>query len=621
MIRLPSVFSDGAVLSKEAKVWGWAEPRQFVMASFLEKNYETITDDAGRFEFTFMSENFGGPFDLVIEDTTISVYIGRVWFCGGQSNMEGPISRTRMSLGEYVIDDPRIRIFQAEKGHKFDGPAQDVGGKWNTATGDFLDNMYAVPYFFARNLLASLPEDDVPIGLVCTPSGGTSLEGWLPEEIVKNHPEIHEKLPPLKAPGFIERVTEEAEGNVQAWYKDLHERDRGISENWRSPDFDDSDWEQCVLLDTTYLPKYGSVWYRKKFKLPKIAGEALLNLGRFENSVTVYINGKEVVNIGYSYPPCRCKISEGVLVEGENTIAIRVVGGGDTIKVIPGKEYALLFDGQRVNFLDGKWRRNVGAEKEKCPPGAWFYSHPCGVYNFMLAPLLGYSVDGFLWYQGESNTGHPHNYKMLFTEFVTHIRKFFGKQMPVLFTQVANCVDPYSYGMVGGFGAPGGYWAILREQQRQCLQIPNTAMAVTIDCGEWNDLHPTDKKTVGDRLALHARRMVYDEDIVSCGPAVDRVEFDPRDEKLTVHFLNKEGLWAKGGHPLLYVMDKDQSVHSVYATLRNETLEAICGGLIPVVVRFAWADCPSVPVYNAYGLPASPFEEVIGGAKKQSRYI
>jgi sialate O-acetylesterase len=359
----------------------------------------------------------------------------------------------------------------------------------------------------------------------------------------------------------------------------------------------------------------------RAIKLPKVNGDAILNLGRFENSVTVYINGTEVVNIGYSYPPCRCKVPSDVLKEGENLIAVRVVGGGDAIKVIPGKEYAILFNGSRLNFLDSKWKRCVGIEKEKCPPGAWFYSHPCGVYNFMLAALLGYSVDGFLWYQGESNTGHPHNYKALFTEFVNHIRKFFGEKMPVIFTQVANFVDPYSYGTVGGFGAPGGYWAILREQQRQCLAIPNTAMAVTIDCGEWNDLHPTDKKTVGDRLALHARRMVYGEDVVSDGPAVDRIEYIRKEEKLIVHFKNKEGLWAKGGHPMMYVMDKDGSVHSVYATLRNETMEAVVGGLIPVVIRFSWADCPAVPVYNAYGLPASPFEEVIGGSSKQSRLI
>lgn len=613
MITLPSVFGDGMVLAKSAKIWGKSEPNHLISANFLGKNYETATDNSGRFEFSFAAEEFGGPHTLTIEDKKISdVYIGRVWFCGGQSNMEGPLSRTRLSLGEFVVNDARIRIFQAEKGLNFQYPQEDVNGSWNSAEGDFLDDMYAVPYFFARNLIESgCIEDGVKIGLVCAPAGGTPIEGWLPEKSVRGYSDIYERLIAVKEPGYVERATEESEKKVNAWHTELSQKDAGIHENWHAKDYDDSHWQTRALLDPTGSPSHGAIWLRRKFFLPKIDGCATLNFGRIESNVVVYINGAEIFNVPYKYPPCVCEIPAGVLIEGENTIALRIVGDESRPLIVPGKDYEIFFDGGRVNFIPGKWKWRVGAEMKKCPVGVWFYSNPCGVHNYMLAPLLGLSVEGLIWYQGESNSGYPHSYKALFTEFIKYFRQNFGENMPVIFTQLANYIDPGSYHLVGGFGAPGGYWAILREQQRQCLQIPNTAMAVAIDCGEYNDLHPADKKSVGDRLALHARRMVYGEDIVSDGPIVEKIVYDEKEQKIAVHFKHGEGLWAKDGHPLLSILYKDGNVHHIFAAIRDDKMVAPVGTLTPRAVRFGWADCPTVPVYNAYGLPASPFEEII----------
>lgn len=527
--------------------------------------------------------------------------------------MEGPLSRTRLALGEHIKDDPRIRIFQAEKGFHFELPKKDVNGKWNTATGDFLDDMFAVPYFFARNLLSEEAElGDVPIGLVCVAAGGTPIEGFLPEKAIRENTEIHGKLLQVKPLGYAENATEEREQIIQEWHAALNENDKGMAENWHAADYNDSDWETRALLDPTGYPQHGSVWLRRKFKLENTNGEFLLDFGRIENSVTVYINGTKVTDVAYMYPPCRAVIPNNLLNAGENTISVRIIGDANNPRVIPGKEYALLYNGGRVDFLTGKWKYRMGAETEACLSSMLFYSRPCGVYNFMLAPLLGYSVEGLIWYQGESNAASPHSYKSLFTQFVNIIRENFGN-IPIIFTQLANFIDPHSYHLVGGFGAPGGYWAILREQQRQCLNLPNTAMAVAIDCGEYNDLHPWDKKSVGDRLALHARRLVYGEDIVSDGPIVERVDYIEAETKVVVHFRHGEGLWAKGGHPTLQILYKDGNVHSVVAAVRNNTLEAPIGTLAPRAVRFGWADCPVVPIYNAYGLPASPFEEVISG--------
>ena len=610
VMKLPEIFSDGMVIAKNANIWGYASPNQKINANFLNKNYETVCDATGRFNFFVSSENFGGPHTLTIENFTIkNVFVGRVWLCGGQSNMETPLSRTRLLLGDFISDDARIKIFVAEKGLNFESPQKNVCGEWKTATGEFLNEMHAVPYFFARELLENY--DDAPIGLVCVPAGGTTLESWLPEKIVREHPEIHEKLVSIKKIGFVDDVTARIEKNIQSWRAALEQNDAGLEKNFHAADFDDSDWDERALIDAKGSPQHGSMWLRSKFFLKKINGDEILNFGRAENSVKVFVNGTEILHVTYSYPPCVCKIPAGVLREGENTIALRIIGDSSRPLVVPGKKYEIKFSDERVDFTKNIWKWKIGAEMEKCPSGAFFFDRPCGAYNFMLAPLLGYSCDGMIWYQGESNTGQPHNYKNLFIEFVNHIREHFGENFPVIFTQLANYIDPHSYNTVGGFGAPGAYVAILREQQRQCLKIPHTAMAVTIDCGEHNDLHPVDKKTVAERLSLHARRLVYGEKIISDGPTVERIEYLNDVQKVIVHFKNAEGLWAKNGHPTLMILYKDGNVFSVFAAIKNERLEAPIGLLTPRAVRFGWADCPSVPIYNALGLPTSPFEEII----------
>jgi len=215
----------------------------------------------------------------------------------------------------------------------------------------------------------------------------------------------------------------------------------------------------------------------------------------------------------------------------------------------------------------------------------------------MLAPVLGYDVDGVIWYQGESNTPKPQGYKALFGDFAAHLRAYYKKDLPVIFTQLASFVDPA--------GTTGENWAQLRDEQRQCLDIPNTAMVVTIDCGEWNDIHPQDKKTVGQRLALCAKRLAYGEDVACFGPSAKEAVIINGELKIT--FDHGTGLWAKNGRPVVEVVDSNEKAHHFYAKIVENTL-VVQAGEIPVCrVLFAWTDYPAVVLYNAHGLPASPF--------------
>jgi len=597
------------VINKNAKVWGWGEPHEEIRILFKGYEENVRADENGRFETTLKTDEYGGPYNLIIGDVTITdVYVGHVWLCGGQSNIEAPILHSRMQLNEYIKEDLNIHAFQVEKGMKFDSPADDVTGDWKTATTENLDYMYAVPYFFARELQQSefFLNKNIPIGLLSVPAGGTSIEGWLPEELVEPFPYYYNKLLEVKEPGFVDNILKENEKRTQDWKNELASKDIGLAEKWYDNDYDDSEWEARLLLDSSNLSAHGSFWLRKTFSLSEDISNPVLLFTGAVNVVKVYINGHEVITMGYNQSHCDSFIPDGLLKKGENTITVRMEGNSSNHRFTPGKKYMIQFDGGQVD-LSSRWKWRSGGIMPYCEPVPWYYDRPTGVYNHLMAPVLGYTVDGLIWYQGESNTGKPDDYKELFTVFTNHMREHFGENIPIIFTQLTNYVDP-----TGSFqdNIPGGNWAELREQQRKCLEIPNSAMAVTIDCGEWNDLHPYDKKTVGDRLALHARKMVYGEDIVSDGPMVTKVMC--KDNVLTIFFNHAVGLWAKDSHPLFDICFEENNIcytRRLYGKIHGETIIiTLPENSAPKKVSFGWLDCPAITLYNAHMLPASPFE-------------
>ena len=593
MIKLPAFFSNGMMIGRTARIWGWTNPNDQLEIRFIGKVYTAASNSEGLFEAVVSAEHFGGPFLLNIGGIEIiNVYVGRVWLCGGQSNMDMPISRVRSLLNADIQSDSRIHAFQIEKSYNFDGPAQDVKGAWFTADDSHLNELHATPYFFARTLLES---DNTPIGLINIAAGGTSAEAWLPEECVNEFLSHAERFKQCKEPGLVPHTEHHDTVQTTIWHSELDQNDPGLLERWYDPEYNDAEWEAHALTDMDGMPEHGSVWFRKTLDLPELTGPITLRLGRAVDSVIVYVNGRQVCEVTYQYPPCACVLPANLLHHGCNVIAVRITGESNSPSFIPDKPYELSC-GEWSLELNGKWLRHVGLAMPLMHPAFWFYDCPCAVYNTLLAPLLGYSVDGVIWYQGEANTHEPNDYKELFTSFIGFLRRKFRADLPVIYTQLANFIDPSN--------VPEENWAILREQQRQCLSIPNTAMAVTIDCGEWNDLHPQDKKTVGKRLALCAKRLVYGENIVSDGPIADSAFIS--DGILTIRFKNAMGLWANGSI-MLEAEDASGIMRALPAKILGDTIIAAVGGLHLRRVRFAWAGCPTTSLYNTNNLPASPF--------------
>ncbi|MGC8784903.1 MAG: sialate O-acetylesterase [Armatimonadota bacterium] len=228
---------------------------------------------------------------------------------------------------------------------------------------------------------------------------------------------------------------------------------------------------------------------------------------------------------------------------------------------------------------------------------------PSGLFNAMIAPIVPYALQGVIWYQGESNAGRAYEYRTLFPAMIQDWREAWAQgDFPFLFVQLANfmAVKP----------EPGeSAWAELREAQTMALALPKTGMAVAIDIGDANDIHPRNKQDVGKRLALNALAIAYGKKVVYSGPLYERMKREGNAIRLYFKHVNG-GLTTPNGEPLRGFAIAGADRRFVWAEARIEGNTVVVSSPQvpePVAVRYAWADNPVCNLYNRAGLPASPF--------------
>jgi sialate O-acetylesterase len=382
---------------------------------------------------------------------------------------------------------------------------------------------------------------------------------------------------------------------------------------WYSPDYIPVGWHPFWLpgywADQGVKGLNGVVWFRKEIEVPaSMAGKpAKLFVGRIIDADETYLNGVKVGNITYQYPPRRYEVPPGLLKEGKNLLVLRVTNTSGKGGFVPDKRYELT-DGITHIDIRGDWQYKVGQvfppRRETAPPFS-AQNEPTGLYNTMVAPTIRYGIKGFLWYQGEANTGSPREYRKLLPALIADWRaKWKEGDIPFLFVQLPNFMEVQ-------YSPAESQWAELREAQLDALSVPNTGMAVTIDAGEWNDIHPLDKKDVGDRLALAAEKIAYgDSSVVASGPIFQSATIDGN--KIILSFTGiGSGLMVKGGGELRQLAIAGANKKFVWADARIEGDHVIVSSPdvpAPLYVRYAWADNPEgANLYNKEGLPASPF--------------
>ncbi len=259
--------------------------------------------------------------------------------------------------------------------------------------------------------------------------------------------------------------------------------------------------------------------------------------------------------------------------------------------------------------LDRAWRAADEESRRTGQPNSLPWPHPPvgpgtayapgGLFNGMIHPLAPYALRGILWYQGESNVGHARDYADLFPAMIRDWRALWARPaLPFVFVQLPNYAD----------GNPGGTgWAELREAQRAALALPNTAMVVTIDLGEANNLHPTDKRSVGERLEHVVAGRLFGADVEWSGPTVRAATRDG--DTVRLRFDHAAGLQLRGTASGFELAGADGKFVAATARVDGDSVTLTAAGVsTPVTVRYAWANQPVSSLYNAAGLPAVPFQ-------------
>ncbi len=631
-VRLPLLVSNGMVLQRDAKItiWGWASPGEKVQVKFNRKTISTVTDSEGNWKIALPPMKAGGPYTMEVKGkNTIlinDILLGDVWLCSGQSNMVLNMERVKEKYPDDIAaaNFPEIRNFFIPTASDVTSIHKDLpGGKWVSASPENVLGFGAATFFFARSIYN---EYKVPIGIINSSVGGTPIEAWISEEGVKEFPQLYNRVESFTDTAFMNpvlRAIRAKTGSFQKTPENPSLADKGMSgpKPWYDMTYVPEGWHKY------WLPGYwndqgvkglnGIVWFRKEIIVPvSMTGKpAKLFFGRIVDADNVYVNGIPSGSTSYQYPPRRYNLMAELLKPGKNIIVIRVTNNAGKGGFVPDKPYYLVAGNDSID-LRGEWYYKVGQVFRPVFPGPGtgspiltMQNEPTGLYNTMVAPLINYRIKGILWYQGETNTNKPQEYQQLLPALIDDWRKKWEEgPIPFLFVQLPNFMEVQ-------YLPSESQWAELRFGQLKSLSVLNTAMAVTIDVGEWNDIHPLEKKIVGERLALAARKLAYgNEKIVYSGPVFKSLTKEG--DRIIIEFdQTGSGLMVKGGNELNYFALAGINKKFVWAEAiiqNNHVVVRSDEVPDPVYVRYAWADNPEgANLYNIEGLPASPFEATI----------
>ena len=616
--ELNPLFQDNAVLQCDQRVpvWGAARDGEKITVTFGGQKVSTMaTKGAWKIWLNPMKPN-ATPQTMTVSGDTASVItnilVGEVWIASGQSNMERQLG---LRPGQQPITDwerevaaanyPEIRQFYVPQTKSF-APQATVKGNWSVCSPETVKDFTAVGYFFARDLFAAR---HVPIGIIHSSWGGTPAEAWTSEAGLKKLPDFVEPLEQLKKlAANPELARRETQAKQETWYQKV---DPGSKPGaaWSTVELATADWKTMTLptfWESAGYPDFdGIFWFRRAFELPENwgGGDVELHLGAVDDNDTTWVNGTPVgATIGWTVPRVY-RVPGSLLKHGANVIAVRVLDTGGGGGIYGGG------DAMRLQFnasgptnslsLAGPWlcKQSASLKETGWPPGNFSQdpSSPTVLYNGMIAPLLPYALRGVIWYQGEANVGRERQYQTLFPAMIADWRRAWGRgDFPFLFVQIA----PYS-----------GMTPEIREAQLLSWQrTTNTAMAVTMDCGDANDIHPAHKQPVGVRLALAARALAYGEKLEYSGPVFDSMKIEGANSVLKFTHLGG-GLAVKDGELKGFtIAGADKVFRPAQARIVGETIVVYSPDVLkPVAVRYGWANVPEGNLFNRAGLPASPF--------------
>ena len=690
VFKIKGIVGSGMVLQRNKIncIYGTAEVYSDIIMEFRGTTSITQSDEDGNWKIEFSPGEAGGPFTMNIkcDDHRVEfkdIYVGEVWVSSGQSNAQLPMERMKFSYPEDFAQprNERIRMITIPINWSLDGEKDEIvdvgwqsnadegtkaeglsgGVHWVCASPETLGEMSGTGYFFAKRLSKEL---DVPVGIINASQGGSPVASWLSRQALEEMGDKKEYLNQI-----IEYL---AEGKAAAKQKEMAEEQKAWGDELfgagTAPEkmFDQNceevdGWKTVTIPGNFEVESAGLVWFKKIVELTAEQVEHFKNfktwlwMGTIVDADTAWVNGVEVGSTPYCYPPRRYPVPAGTLHEGKNVIAVRVQknSANGPLRFFTEKPYYLFtdntfvapcsyrnleerteslypLDGERID-LSGEWKMKVDAKIRDFPPQMFFEWLPTALYNSMLAPCFKHAIAGALWYQGESDAMHPAEYKDMLLKMIDLWRHKFvygSKQLPFVIVQLPNWSDGWNEDVT----SKDGGWAVIRQVQSDVAEIAGDAgLVVAIDAGEWNDLHPEKKKTIGSRAAKETLRIAYGKNFISASPKAEfcelkhgrfRVRFDCGNSALVAHSvrgkradLNSESKdKVVYGFSLLYRKKGVEGVIEADAKLIDDcTVEIdVPRGLGDVLeLRYLWSDSPApVNLYSRNQLPAAPFRIV-----------
>ncbi|MEB2785661.1 sialate O-acetylesterase [Algoriphagus persicinus] len=605
LVSLPLLFGDGMVVQREAaiSVWGRGVPGENVRVSLAGAVTSGTVEADSTWTLQLPKLPAGGPFVLAVNHQKINdVYIGDVWVAGGQSNMEWRLRSQVIGAEKEFAEggNPQIRFFKVPNSYSAVKLDDVVGGEWKVADSLNLPDFSAVAWFFAKR---NNQEKKVPVGIIESNWGGTPVEGWTDAEIL------------AEMDGSFNDQAKDVIENNASWNAKLKENEanRQIRDSLASkPDslaavkassisYDDSNWSKISLPQAN--PLQHIAWARKKFIISN-KDNVTLHLPLLDQMAYVYLNGGLLHHKDWGTTMPDIEIPSDMLEEGNNVLSIRAINSWNNQPRIGQEgEMYLLEAGKKIS-LEGTWSYSNTAVEPILPKVEWYNWMPGMMYNAMIAPISKYTIKGAIWYQGESNAGRHEEYQALFSAMITNWRDAWGLgDFPFLFVQLANFREREEV-------QPASNWAFLREAQAQTLELPHTGMATIIDIGEAGDIHPKNKKDVGERLWLQAKKVAYGDKNLASGPQFDSLY--RQGNELIIKFKSVgEGLKLTNGDEAkgFIVGKEDGDFQLVTATIQDQKFVKIMlpTGMEVGEIRYAWADNPGVNLVNNLGLPTEPF--------------
>lgn len=609
-IILPGIFSDNMVLQQEQEnnIWGKATPGSSIRLQIDGKTKCIEVGADSSWKATLPPLRVGGPYSLyLIGNDTIKiedVMAGEVWLASGQSNMAYTMGLLADVYGQAIktCSNNQIRFINVDKKSSA-SVCDDVGtGGWQETDSVSVLDFSAAAYFFAKELFE---KHNVPVGIISSSNGGTAIEQWMTEESIKEFPKYYEIFEKNTS---IAETKEMIEEKQKKWSLNiLNDFDyQKINENkWKviqAPEY----------FETNAYPQQdGLFWLVRSFYLPdNWDGEDIeMHLGTIDDVDATFINGQFVGNGTWWDQLREYQVNGKHLRKGENQVAIAVADfasnggfGG------PKNAMKIYLDNDSIP-LTGEWKCAFVSGPGSFPgfPFSSVASLPSGLYKGMVEPVIDYGMKGVIWYQGEANTNNEsraREYAELFPSLINGWRKEKGvADWPFIFVQLPGYKPKQDKPSESN-------WALLRESQLKTLAVGNTAMAVTIDIGEANDVHPKNKHDVGRRLFLAAEKVAYGKNIVHSGPVFDSAGING--DTIIINFTETgSGLVTSDGQDLKGFAIAAEDGNFFWADARiskqNDVLVYSSKVKKPVYVRYAWADNPDCNLYNKEGLPASPF--------------